>query len=625
MKRKFGVLLFALLAVACINEPEMGGSTVPQAKIIGSSSNAAEGVLIVRLASANTTISVEGVELEPMFPANGSDMDCWYLLRFDKSKSLDQMAQHVASLEGVEVVEFSEFIKRPTAQHSPMPESRPEVTRAVEYPFDDPELPWQWHYYNDGSLADYIDVKAGADINLLNAWKYTAGDNRVIVAVVDGGIMTNHRDLADNMWVNHAEKNGAAGVDDDGNGYVDDVYGWNCVYDNGNITPDSHGTHVAGTISAVNNNGYAVCGIAGGTGNGDGVRLMSIQIFDGNEGCYAHQIAKGIRYAADNGAAIANNSWGYSPYDYDSDSSYERDCSVLQEAIEYFKTNGGLEGVMEGGLMIFAAGNESVDHANYPGAYHSNVCVAAFASDFAAAYYTNYGPGTNLCAPGGDLLYGTLGGVSSTSVEYANSDGYEYMQGTSMATPHVSGCAALGLSYALKQGYHFTVDEFRNKLITSVHNINTYMTGTRSVFDFVTGSYLTVSLDKYKNKMGTGYIDAHLLLMQLDSTPCLYLSTGVETSVSLEEYFGDGAEDITYQGVEISDDVKSMLGITSAPTVEKGMLTICCNKSGVGRMKVKAIAGGSTVGGGNNMGGMLVEREFEVVVRGSVAANGGWL
>jgi hypothetical protein len=134
-----------------------------------------------------------------------------------------------------------------------------------------------------------------------------------------------------------------------------------------------------------------------------------------------------------------------------------------------------------------------------------------------------------------------------------------------------------------------------------------------------------MSIDKYKNKMGTGYIDAHLLLMQLDSTPCLYLSAGEQKSISLEEYFGGGAKDITYKGVEISDEVKSSLGITTTPTVEKGVLTICCTKAGSGRIKVKAIAGDTLVGGNMIIGGMAMEREIEVVVRESVAANGGWL
>ena len=194
-----------------------------------------------------------------------------------------------------------------------------------------------------------------------------------------------------------------------------------------------------------------------------------------------------------------------------------------------------------------------------------------------------------------------------------------------MATPHVSGCAALGVSYALKQGYHFTADEFRNMLLTSVHDINPYMNGTRPYFDHINGSWATMQLAPYYGKMGTGYIDAHLLLMQLDGTPCLYVETGKQMLLELDTFFGDGAKELTYEGVEVSDEVKSALGITTKPIIEEGLLKITCSKAGIGRIKIKAIAGDKIVGGNDITGGMLIEREIEVVARGSVASNGGWL
>ena len=632
MNRLF-LIIFAIFALSsCARESvDSGVAPTPSSdKIYNWSDTAARGRLLVRVADLNSQLAVEGIELtvESLFPkATGSErLDRWMLVHFDEELDTKAVAESIAALDEVERVEFDVKVKRIVSEAQPMPTSRPEPTRSVEMPFNDPELPWQWHYYNDGSLADYADdpnqCLAGADINLLNAWKYTAGDRRVVVAVVDGGIMTDHPDLKDNMWVNEAEQNGQMGIDDDLNGYVDDIHGYNFVTDSGKITADDHGTHVAGTISAVNNNGYAVCGIAGGTGNNDGVRLMSIQIFEGDESCYQHQIARGFHYAADNGAVLINNSWGYEPDAYISDNEFVRYDSVLKEAIDYFQSNARLEGVMEGGVAIFAAGNETYPQPCYPGAYHEYVCVTAMSSDYTAAYYTNYGPGCNVVAPGGDANYGTLFCVSSTSLN--TTYGYEYMQGTSMATPHVTGCAALALSYALKQGYTLTPDYLRTLIQTSVHDINQYQTGVKPCFDYTTGSYFNMQLEPYAKKLGSGYIDAHLLLMQLDSTPCLYFEIGTAALLSLDEYFGGGSQDLTYQGCEVSDSVRDELGMQGKPRIENGMLSIQCNKPGSGRIKVYAIIGGPTTGG-DIMGGMVVEREFELVVRGAKAENGGWL
>ena len=626
MKRFTWILFAALLFVGCVKENVGDIHNVSHNdKIHLCGDNAAEGRLLVRLQDVDLPLYVEGAELdvEPIVDVDNSNskLGRWMLVRFDESIDLMTMAEAIAEDENVERIEFDVPIYRVRGQSVPMPAMRPEPTRAMELPFNDPELEYQWHYYNDGWLGD--EAQVGADINLLNAWKYTAGDNRVIVAVMDGGIMTNHPDLADNMWVNEAEKNGAPGVDDDGNGYVDDVHGYNFVLNQGEITADDHGTHVAGTIGAVNNNGYAVCGIAGGTGVGDGVRLMSIQIFDGGESCYQHQLVQGFKYAADNGAVIINNSWVYQPGVYESDNDFDSYYGLLRDAIDYFEANASLEGVMDGGVAIFAAGNDEYFESSYPGAYHKYISVAAMSSDYTAAYYTNYGPGCSLTAPGGDINYGTLFCISSTSVDLTW--GYEYMQGTSMATPHVSGCAALALSYALKQGYTLTSEELRTLILTSVHDINRYQTGAKSCYDYENNRYYDMPLEPYVGKLGAGYIDAHLLLMQMDATPCLYFSTGQANRLSLDEYFGDGSEDLTYDGCEVSNATREALGITTSPRIENGMLCIECSKPGTGRITVRAIVGGDIVGGGNNIGGMIVEREFELVVRGTVASNGGWL
>lgn len=622
----------ALLLMGCVHDNlgDIHSEVSQSSKIRNWGENAAQGLLMVCLEEGGESFTVEGLEIElkPLFPSTKSEeMSRWQLASFDKSLDVREVAERIAECESVAIVEFDLPVKRITGQRVAMPTNRPEPTRSTTLPFDDPELPWQWHYNNDGSLSDYADIPsqclAGADINLLNAWKYTAGDNRVVVAVMDGGIMTDHPDLEDNMWINEAEYYGAIGIDDDGNGYVDDIHGYNFVAGSGQINADPHGTHVAGTIAAVNNNGYAVCGIAGGTGKGDGVRLMSIQIFDGEEGCYQHELAQGFMYAADNGAALINNSWGYEPGGYMSDGEFERWDSVLKSAIDYFEENAGLAGVMDGGLAIFAAGNETYPESAYPAAYHSYISVTAMSSDYTAAYYTNYGPGCNISAPGGDANYGTLFCISSTSTDLTY--GYEYMQGTSMATPHVTGCAALALSYALKQGYTLSNDELRNLILTSTQDINPHQTGTKRCFDYEMGIYYDMNLAPYASKLGSGCIDVHKLFMQMDGTPCLYFRTGETAMLSLDEFFGGSSKDLKYEGCEISNDVRETLGINTTPTIDNGMLRIECTKPGVGRIKVTAIVGGENLGGSDTIGGMLVEREFEMVVRGSVAENGGWL
>lgn len=626
MKRLFWFTLVAVLATACVNDNLSLESVVesPSDKIFYASERAAKGHLLVMLDAPVDDLSVEGVELsvEPLFSGKLDEkLEKWFFVSFDESLSNDVVAEALALDSRVMRVEYDLPMKRVESTKVAMPADRPAATRAATLPFNDPELEWQWHYYNDGSLDPDLCV-AGADINLLNAWKYTAGDNRVIVAVCDGGVMADHKDLADNMWVNEAEKNGTQGVDDDGNGYVDDIHGYNFVSNNGRVTADAHGTHVAGTIAAVNNNGYAVCGIAGGTGGGDGVKVMSIQIFEGDDGCYAYQIANGIKYAADNGAVIINNSWCFdTEEDYNNDSEFESYDSLLSDALDYFKRSARLEGVMEGGLVVFAAGNSSKEKSSYPAAHRDYISVSAMSSDFTAAYYTNYGSGVNVCAPGGDVYYGTFLTISSVST--TEQDGYEYMQGTSMACPHVSGCAALAVSYALKQGYRLTADELHRLILTSVHDVNQYQTGTKQYFDYSAGNYVDMPLAPYAGKLGSGFIDAHLLLMQMDHTPCLYLKTGVESLLSLDEYFGGASKDLNYAECNASDDVRQQLGIETFK-MEDGVLKIKATKPGSGRVSVKAIVGGDHVGG-DSIGGSYVEREFEIVVRGAVAENGGWL
>ena len=425
-------------------------------------------------------------------------LDRWYTIYFDESKDVAEVLQQFNKAAGVEYAERVLPIARPkfTAKPytGPAPQTRNQPTASA---FNDPLLAKQWHYYNDGSISPR--AKKGADCNLKPVWeKYTTGKSNVIVAVVDGGIDITHEDLVDNLYINEKEKNGQAGVDDDGNGFVDDVYGYNFVEAKdvvgGTIQPDNdgHGTHVAGTVAARNNNGKGVAGVAGGNGTPDsGVRLMSCQIFRGKD--EQGDAAAAIKYAADNGAVICQNSWGYS-----STSGVTAMPKLLKEAVDYFIKMAGCDAngqqransPMKGGVVIFAAGNENKDFAAYPACYPPAVSVSAMAWNFAKASFSNYARWITIMAPGGDQdTFGTEGGILSTVPKSKAPSGYAYFQGTSMACPHVSGIAALIASYFGRQG--FTNDELKSRLITAYRPFN-----------------IDELNPAYKGKLGKGYIDA---------------------------------------------------------------------------------------------------------------------
>ena len=394
----------------------------------------------------------------------------WYVVEFDDAADLDKAALDMARIAEVSKVEFNQQLMHvhegrviPLAETGAAPQTRAAVG------FNDPHLGKQWHYINTGDKSIYSKIKAGADVNCDEAWKLCTGDPRVIVAVVDNCVQWDHPDLAANMWTNTAELNGSEGRDDDSNGYADDIHGFNFV-DNTTLTistkgdaPD-HGTHVAGTVAAVNNNGTGVAGIAGGSGKNDGVKIMSCQIFHDKDGGDVATAAKAIKYAADNGAAIIQCSYGYPAGSVTSDAAYSSGASAEKQAIDYFIAKQNCAAV-SGGLAIFAAGNDMTGMSSYPGAYRDYISVTAMSCDYTPAYYTNYGPGCNIAAPGGDAYQSYLENIKTGASEVlstVNGGKYGYMQGTSMACPHVSGVAALGLSYALQLGKTFNPERIHD-------------------------------------------------------------------------------------------------------------------------------------------------------------------
>ena len=432
---------------------------------------------------------VKAVSMTRVFPYAGQNeakhkafgLDLWYDVHYEASgMKLAQARNLFRSAEGVSYAQRIPLYK-PIGGERFLEVSPAAVAKAAKaastMPFNDPLLNDQWHYNNDGHIAG---TKVGADANVFKAWETgVTGSKDVVVAIIDGGFQVDHPDLKDNVWINTAELNGKPGVDDDGDGYVDDIYGYNFVINSSDINAHSHGTHVAGTVGATNNNGIGVCGVAGGSDGKGGVKMMVCQVFDSRASSSAvADFGAAIVYAADRGASIAQCSWGASV-------AGDEDKSVT-EAVNYFTKNGGGD-KMNGGLCIFAAGNNGEEGDYYPGCLDKVVAVGSMAPDGSVAYYSNRGKWVDVTAPGGLEDNGQQYGVLST---LPNST-YGYNEGTSMACPHVSGIAALILSkYGNKQ---FSNETLRTLLTTSVNDLYTQN-------------------PEYKGLMGSGYIDAYKAL-----------------------------------------------------------------------------------------------------------------
>jgi len=329
----------------------------------------------------------------------------WYDLIVPEGTDLRAM---VSAYTLQDEIGFSEPVYRKQLIGNVMNPAQFPPETGVSYTPNDPRYNEQWHYHNTGQQGGTTD----ADIDLPEAWNINRGNTEVIVAIVDQGIEYTHPDLAGNMW---------SGI------------GYNFAYNSPTIVPGDHGTHVAGTVAANTNNGTGVSGVAGGDGSGNGVRLMSCQVFIGSSGGSGFENAP--VYAADNGAAISQNSWGYNSSGY-----YEQ---AVLDAIDYFNANGG-GSVLNGGITIYAAGNSGSPGQWYPAYYSGAFSVAATTNQDLKAWYSNYDTWIDIAAPGGETNTVTERGVLSC----LTGNSYGFYQGTSMACPHVSGVAALIISLA---------------------------------------------------------------------------------------------------------------------------------------------------------------------------------
>lgn len=408
----------------------------------------------------------------------------WYRLELDESRNTRSAVIDYAALPEIEIAEpVYRKVYYGGGKITPVEIAQVAAAASSHAPFNDPLLCKQWHY----DVTDSVKIALqSANIHLFRAWKVNTGNPNVIVAVNDEGIDVTHPDLAANLWVNLREtKNGQ---DDDGNGYSDDIHGYNFYDNSGEIVAMDHGTHVAGTIGAVNNNGIGVSGIAGGNGSGNGVRIMCCQIWQKQAAEIGRYAAEALVYNADMGAVISQNSWGYG-----TSNAMEK---AVAEAIDYFVQHAGYDkdgnqvGPIKGGVVIFSSGNLSNNsELYYPAAY--SPCIAVSATDHRnkRPSYANIGRYVDISAPGGSSELGVLSTISGGK--------YGYMNGTSMSCPHVSGIAALIASQY--GGMGFTKEDLETRLLESKQSLRPYE-------------------PKLWVDMGQGIADASMALEANDST-----------------------------------------------------------------------------------------------------------
>ena len=374
------------------------------------------GELLIRLTpdaaklQANAPISRLHAEhkvesLQPLFPylarpALNPNLKRTYLLRFAPDVDLETIKTVYAESPLVEAVAFNYL--RPTLQ-----EPRRREGEAVNP--NDPRYAEQWNL----PLT-----------RLPQAWAIEKGDANVVIAIIDSGIDYRHDDLAAKTWVNPGELP-HNGLDDDGNGYVDDVHGWDFTDapnvqgegdfiegDNEPIDESGHGTHVAGIAGAMADNGIGIAGVAWNC------PLMAIRAglsLGGSSRMQDDDSAAAIVYAADNGASVINMSWGS-----------EQVSFVIQDAVDYAHARGV--------VLVGAAGNSQKAAAIFPAAYRHVIAVASTEQHQRRFYQSNFGASVDIAAPGNVIL--------STQID----NQYRLLTGTSMAAPHVAGVAALMLS-----------------------------------------------------------------------------------------------------------------------------------------------------------------------------------
>lgn len=498
-------------------------------KLAKSGGELPESKIMNHLRASSLRSATGGVKLVQVFDISGEyapamireGLDRWYKIEFDENIDVQEVIDDLRVEKSVETVHGEIKLTRAETHFTPLRSGYFPETNHGYADFgmtQDPLLTKQWHYSNEG-MAD--GFTRDADINLFEAWKTTTGDPKVLVAIIDSGVDTEHPDLREAMWT------GKGGI-----------HGKNFFNNTFDLDPSYHGTHVAGTVAARSNNSIGVAGIAGGDGKSTtGVRLISCQVYGPDDGkgdakaAKNDQFAQAFIWAVEQGAVIANCSWGF-PFIKDMHINaeyykqvYSNAGTILQEGIDYFIKYAGNDSegrpkagsMMSGGVVIFGAGNDSaVDVDIIPASSGSVIAVGAFDPDFQFSHYSNCGSWIDILAPGGNVGEYINRGILSTVPEnfrgmmlgkepaskyiypdFPMEQGcYAYANGTSMATPHVTGIAALMVSHFGKSG-KLTNTELQKRLLAA---IKPYDHETRNI--------------SFKGRMGAGYIDAALALSE---------------------------------------------------------------------------------------------------------------
>jgi subtilisin family serine protease/chitodextrinase len=289
----------------------------------------------------------------------------------------------------------------------------------------------------------YDDMYGMKKINAPAAWDQTTGSKNIVVASIDTGVDRNHEDLKDNMWVNDKEIPGN-GIDDDKNGFVDDYYGWDFANnDNDPIDDHGHGSHTVGTIAGSGNNGLGVVGVNWTS------RVMALKALDSNGAGYSDRLGAALQYAADMGARVSSNSWGGNGFD-----------GLVNDSVNYEHAKGM--------VTVVAAGNSNTDALDFtPASDDAAITVAASDWNDAKASFSNYGSKIDVAAPGVNILSVRAAVNNMCTGTRVVATNYCVVSGTSMATPHVAGLAAL----LLAKNPNLTNEEIRQILRTSATDL----------------------------------------------------------------------------------------------------------------------------------------------------------